>query len=789
MSSRPDAKPKGTARRRRRISPVGARGLENVWKPITRDPWGRWAPGEEPVRELEITGVVADDSDTLMIRQPRVDIAPGVIPDPYMDPDLDNGGEDDWELQFVGRWNVRWSGNRITDLSLDLFCDEVDEVMRLRFLADEPLDLLLVYNAAFVGIRTLTVCNEGTPARNARDKPLGHPVICRDPLLAMQIAARCYGVARHFDVFQAELWHPSEIKSEKGREVYEELTAAASTVRGEPATGLQRALDDDMTLRAIAAMHGDDSDRSGLIYNEPIATTLDAYTLIGTMGLGFIDDDTHLARVPEPLAMSLGANVTFADAISAIRRVDPAGLPLWLDFTSDEDERPAMRRHPSGVDQPLYGALVVYEDDPEHGGPFHAVVPIGRTVNLDPFPLATGVLAIGPDDRWRWPMPDNQLGLITAHRGGVVVRNTTYSYELDGVEPKVTREWVRREIAGHFASTSEWVLARVGAILTGLDDGLLHLRRTSGSRRTFDLELAPAAAPRARRAGHDLDPWHLARRLRELGSMRRVADELDADIAAVRATMQAAGIDPDQVRRDEVLTRYRATGSIDAIGLPIFRAEIERFLRDAGIDPHDTPVPHDVTDPEALEAIAAYRAAGTLDAAGAHLGISGESVRRRIARTGLRVEDIETNPDRRQREESVAAFHKAGRSLAGAARLLGIDPRTVRDRLARVGVDPAATPATGKPAGTEELRDLYALVGSIRQVAALAGVSVEEVRRAVGPCDRGQRRGRRVSDDALDQAEMAYREHGSVRAAARALALSAGTFQYRLKQAQARHGP
>jgi hypothetical protein len=307
--------------------------------------------------------------------------------------------------------------------------------------------------------------------------------------------------------------------------------------------------------------------------------------------------------------------------------------------------------------------------------------------------------------------------------------------------------------------------------------------------RTFDLELAPAAPPRARRSAHDLDSWHLARRLRELGSMRRVADEFDADIAAVRTVMQAAGIDPDQVRRDEVLARYRATGSIDAIDFPMFRAEIERFLREAGIDPHDTPVPHDVTDPEALEAIAAYRAAGTLEAATAQLGISGESVRRRIARAGLGVEDIETDADRRQREETVAAFHEAGRSLAGAARLLGIDPRTVRDPLAHAGVAPSTRPAAEKTAGVKELRDLYALVGSIRQVAALAGVSIEKVRRAVGPCDRGHRRGRRVSDDALDQAEMAYREHGSVRAAARALGMSAGTFQYRLRQAQARHGP
>lgn len=766
---------------------TNALNAENVWKPITCDPWGRWELGEEPVREVEIAYVVADDSDNLMIRMPRIDIAPGVIEDPYIDPDPNKYGENDWAQRFAGRWNAQWRGNRIADLSLDLFAEELDEVLRIRFSVDEPVDLQLVCNAAFVGINTLTICNEGTPVRNARDKPHGHGVVCRDPLLAMQISARCYGIPPHFELFQAELWNPTEITSEKGREAYGELETVARSVKGEPAPGLQCAIGDDTTLRAIAAMLGEDADPSGLLFKEPIAATFDIYTLIGSMGLGFIEDDTRLVRVPERLAQSLGSNITFADAISAIRRIDPAGLPLWLDFTSD-DGQPAERRHSSGLTQPLYGVLVVYEEDPEEGGPHHAVIPIGRTANLDPSPLATGVLAIGPDDNWRWPMPEDRIGAITAHRGGVTVRNINYRDELIGVESKITTEWVRREIAGHFASTSEWVLARVGAILTGLDDGLLCLSPTSDSQRTFDLELAPASSPGTRRAASDLDPWDLARRLRRVGSVRQVADQLDAEIAAVRATMDTVGIDPDQVRRDEVLTRYRATGSIDAIGLPILRGDIERFLRDAGIDPHDTPVPHDVTDPDALEAIAVYRKAGTLEAAGNEIGISGESVRRRIARAGLRVEDIETDADRRQREETIAAFHEAKHSLAGAARLLGIDPRTVRDRLVRAGIDPTINTLTAEPVSGEELGDLYALVGSIRQVAMLTGASIEEVRQAIDRSDGTERRGRQVSDDALDQAEMAYSEHGSVRAAARALGLSAGTLQYRLKRAQERHG-
>jgi hypothetical protein len=656
--------------------------------------------------------------------------------------------------------------------------------MRLEFEPSSPVELLLIYNASFLGIHGLTICNDGTLARNARDKPLGHSVLCRDPRLAMQIAARCQGIAPHIGDFQSELWRPSDITSEKGREALDELTTSAAAVAGEPAPGLQLAFGDQERLQAIAGINGKDSERMGMAFNDPIATTVDTYTLIGEMGLGFIDDDTRLVRVPEPVAATLSANLTFPDAIAAIRKADPDSLPLWLDFTTD-DGSPVERRHPSGVPQPLYGALVIHEDDPEQGGPFHAVVPVGRAVGLEPTPLATCVLGIGATDAWRYPMEDNFLGIITAHLGGVAVRNTSYSFEMEGVEPTVTAEEVRREIAGHFARTSEWILARVGSILTGLDDGLLRLRRAEAGSRTFGLELSPAPPTSARRTRADIDPWHAARRLRQLGSLRRVADELNAPQPEVHEALDLAGIDPDQVRRDEVLTRYRATGSVEGVALPIMRVEIERFLRDAGLDPTDTPVPHDLTDLEALAAIAAYRETGTLEAAGTKLGITGESVRRRIARAGLRVEGVETDASRRQREETISAFHEAGRSLAGAARLLHVDPRTVRDRLARAGVDHTAATMTANDTRAAELRALYTSVGSIRQVATLFGVSAEEVRRAVGPREGSERR-RRVSDNALDQAELAYAEHGSVRAAARALGISPGGFAYRLNQARAR---
>ena len=66
------AKPNKPKPSSRRTSRAEALSHENMWKPITRDPWDRWAPGQEPIREVEIARIVADDSDTLMIRMPRV---------------------------------------------------------------------------------------------------------------------------------------------------------------------------------------------------------------------------------------------------------------------------------------------------------------------------------------------------------------------------------------------------------------------------------------------------------------------------------------------------------------------------------------------------------------------------------------------------------------------------------------------------------------------------------------------------------------------------------------------
>jgi len=150
------------------------RSMANLFRsPVRADPWRRWPAGEEPVREVEIEALFADDSGTLLIRTARVEIEAGVLPDPWP---LDEKYVYEDHLQFLGRWNARWRGTQLADLSLDLFSDQWPEVLRIPFDAAHPVDLQAAYMASFPGMWGITVCNHGTPLRNARDQPLGHKV-------------------------------------------------------------------------------------------------------------------------------------------------------------------------------------------------------------------------------------------------------------------------------------------------------------------------------------------------------------------------------------------------------------------------------------------------------------------------------------------------------------------------------------------------------------------------------------------------------------------------------------
>lgn len=799
----------------------GPRGLHNWWHaPVREDPWGRWPAGAEPARELEIVRIDADASQTLLIRNALIEVEPGVIPDPRHDYE-DNQAY--FDLQCASRWNATWRGARLAALSLDMFSKNWPEVLRLTFDPGDPVDLLCAYHASYPGISGIYLCNHGTPLRNARDEPLGHQVDCRDPRLALRIGARYPGVATHAAFLQRELWNPKEPGSKRGRELMANLRAAAKSVSGESVPGAHAAMQDEQMQSLACLLVGEFEPPPNL--TDPMAASLDTFTLIGAGGLQELAE-ARLVRADRQIVDGLAAHVTYSDAVSAIRRSDPDRLPLWIDFT-DSDGEPKRRRHGAGIEQPLYGALVTYDETEDEAGPFHAVVPVGRTDGLVEEQLPLCALGIGPDDAWRFPTPQRKISVLTAHSGGVVVRHVSVDWSYEGVQPPIEEHELDRELARSVQRTSEWVLARVGAVLTALDDGLLVLQRVGNSTRTYDLVRAPRLAARTRAAPLP-DAMAIAARLRELGSLHRVAEADCIDATAAYEALELAGVDPDQVLRDEVLLRWRRTASVEAVvgSTRLQRDLVERYLLEAGIDADDTPVPHDVTDPDVLAAITAYRQTGTLEAAGERVGVSGETVRRRIARAGLAVEEIESEAQRRAAQETLDAWEHAGRSLAGAARELSIDPRTVKERLRRAGVPAAVIAEHAGEDRSAEVVTLHRELSSPQAVAAVLGMPVRSVRRllalagedddraaALGqvseesdpsplqasPSDSsgsqsslgrrapGSRGGRpRVSDAELDDALAAVKQCGSVRAAARALGLSVGGMAYRLQLARAR---
>jgi hypothetical protein len=755
--------------------------------PVVEDPWKRWPADREPIRELEILHVHGSDSNTLLLRSATVTVEPGVLPDARYNPGRED--YDVWDLRFVGRWNASWRGSRLSQLILDCFSEDWPEVIRLVFDPEEPVELLAAYNASFPGLNGLTIKAEDMLTHNAGGQIMGHQVSARDPRLAIQIAARCPGVCEHMAWLEREIHQPTELSSQRALDFIAEIDEAMKVTTGEPAPGAHLALD-RRALQGIAAMSGGESEPAPVPFIEPVAATLDTYTLIGASGLGELAD-ADLVRVPQDVVSALAAHVTFPDAIAAIRATSSARLPLWLDFTDDHDQ-PQWRKHPSGSDQPLYGVLITdYQNDDAGAPSVRVVVPVGRKAALVERALPLCAMAVGPDDRWRYPLLDNQIGLLSAHRGGVTVRHVRgYDHDLTGVAPELRSAEIRAELAGYVARCTEWTLARVGAVLSALEDGVLLLQREPTGKRTYRLVRAPAP-PVVGRTSMSLDGRAVVSRLRALGSVKRVAEAEGTEVTAVRDALEKLGADPDQIRRDEVIHRFRGTGSIAAVvsELHIHRGDIERFLLEAGIDWLDTPVPHDVTDKQVMAAINAYRDEGTLDAAGDRLDVSGETIRRRLAQAGLDTSNVTTEKERKAAQDAVEAWRSAGHSLASAARELEIDPRTLKERLRRAGVSAAATGTRTQRA--TEARQLHGLVGSPDAVAALMGISASSVRRYIEDHSKpsaATRGGGRppLSDGELDQVELAYAEHGSIRAAARSIGISPGGFSHRLKLARAR---
>ena len=171
-------------------------GVNFYWRaPLRSDPWERWPVEAEPIRELDIVYIDANASTTSLVRYGVIEVEPGVIPDPRPHNPHDENDEDFFDLHFVSRWNATWRGARLTELSLDLFSQQWPEVLRLVLDPGSDVELLCAYHASYAGFWGLHLCNHGTSVRNPHDEPLGHHVACRDPRLALRIAARYPGVA------------------------------------------------------------------------------------------------------------------------------------------------------------------------------------------------------------------------------------------------------------------------------------------------------------------------------------------------------------------------------------------------------------------------------------------------------------------------------------------------------------------------------------------------------------------------------------------------------------------
>lgn len=238
--------------------------------PLREDPWGRWEAGEEPIRELAVHAVRANPSGDIIVPTATVVVEPSVLPAPR----FDQGDQDFWHLNFRGRWNAIWTGNRLTQLSLDCFSDEWDEVVRVTLDPNEPVDLLAAYFASSPGVWGLHLEAEDFEARNARDEICSHPVSVRDPRLTLRIAARYPGICPHTAYFELEYDQPTKATSEKASKIHRSLTAAAQSTAGEPMPGLRHAMDQAEPFAGVAAMIGEDAEPPVVPFVESVAATL-----------------------------------------------------------------------------------------------------------------------------------------------------------------------------------------------------------------------------------------------------------------------------------------------------------------------------------------------------------------------------------------------------------------------------------------------------------------------------------------------------------------------------------
>lgn len=747
-------------------------------KPCRSDPWDRWPAGQEPKREVNLLWT-DEETAVPMIPSATLHVEGGILPLPR----YDQATEDFSNLRMFGRWNAIWKGSILSHLSLDCFSTELPEVVSIEFDPADPDHLLAAYVGSFPGMWGIHLVADDFTAKWPRGSHAAHEVTARDPRLASQIATRYPGICPHSFFFEYEMAFPSTGDGEDFLDAVNWLDGFLGVGEGEPMPGFAELQNSRDSMSGILAIVHGEADTPDFPMFEPTCATFDTYQAIAIAGLSGFEDVTMISAQSE-ITDDLAANVAFPDAIDAIRSFDSDRLPLWLDF-SDESGDSAWQTHAAGIDQPLYGVAIIERDDEPGEGPFRAAIPVGRRVGGYEEAVPLCGLAIGPDDSWRFPVPEGKIGALTAHSGGVTVREIPYPEFLTPA-PEIDREMIRREIAGHMAHCTEWILARVGAILNALEAGHLVLEKKKTGKRSYDLarnqyRKQPPAEPLRG------DGERLVDLLREHGSIVRVSQVLNASAIDVRQSLESDGVNPDRVLDDEIMVRYRRFGTVDAVvrGLRLHRGRVEACLRERGIAVEATPVPHDVTDPILLEAISAYDLEGTLADAGARLGVSAETVRRRMLAAGVRPDPFRTGSVRKVDGQAKETWQSEGRSIPSAAKKIGVDPRTLKRRLIRAGVsDREIMLGSDSSSQTKELLDQ---LGSIRAVAAITGLSQATVRRHISNANRELSPGRpQLTNKLLDQSVVAYEEHGSIRAAATALGVSPSGFAHRLRTAHAR---
>ena len=385
--------------------------------------------------------------------------------------------------------------------------------------------------------------------------------------------------------------------------------------------------------------------------------------------------------------------------------------------------------------------------------------------------------------------PSDKIGLITAHGGGVVVRNTSIERDLTTVDPSLH---VRGDPARVSPATTR---ARPSGSSRAPARSCTRSNRTCcrcARRRT----VSAASSSRASRA-----PRSTAAATRVLDG--RVASRVCAIWDRCERRRAACGVESRDVYRGVGAHRRRPRPGPPRRGpTALSRARLDRgrrrraavaARRHRALPARGRDRPHRHARPARRHrprgADRDHRLPARRHARRGRRTPRRQRRNRPAAHRGARCvgRDRHRRSPATLRQQTIDAWNAAGRNLAATARALGIDPRTVRDRLIRHGIPERSI-------GRAHAADAASCANSCS--ARLPAPpspphrrASPPVRRTLAPTARPARGAASASPRRPRPGARAYAEHGSVRAAARALGISPGSFQYRLRRAQARTRP